>query len=118
MYRKFLKAKIHRAVVTDADLHYEGSLTIDKNLMDAAGILENELVQVVDVDNGARLETYAICGEAGKGEIKANGAAARLIHPGDRVIIMTYAYLDEFEMADWKPTVVLVDDKNAVKRNP
>jgi len=115
MYRKFLKAKIHRAVVTDADLHYEGSLTIDKNLMDAAGILENELVQVVDIDNGARLETYAIIGEAGKGEIKANGAAARLIHPGDLIIIMTYAYLSESELADWNPTIVLVNDDNSVK---
>jgi aspartate 1-decarboxylase len=115
MYRKFLKAKIHRAVVTDADLHYEGSLTIDKNLMDAAGILENELVQVVDIDNGTRLETYAISGEIGKGEIKANGAAARLMHPGDRIIIMTYAYLTESELANWNPTVVLVDENNSAK---
>ncbi len=115
MYRKFLKAKIHRAVVTDADLHYEGSLTVDKNLMQAAGILENELVQVVDIDNGARLETYAIGGEAGKGEIKANGAAARLLHPGDRIIIMTYAYLPDPELESWSPTIVLVNENNSIK---
>ena len=115
MYRKLLKAKIHRAVVTDADLNYEGSLTIDKDLLDAAGICEHELVQVVDIDNGARLETYAIIGEAGSGEIKMNGAAARLIHPGDRIIIMTYAYSPDPVPADWHPNVVLVNEDNSIK---
>ena len=115
MYRKLLKAKIHRAVVTDADLNYDGSLTIDKDLLDAAGILEYEMVQVVDIDNGARLETYALIGESGSGEIKANGAAARLIHPGDRIIIMTYAYTRDPVPADWSPSVVLVNDDNSIK---
>jgi aspartate 1-decarboxylase len=114
MYRKLLKAKIHRAVVTDADLNYEGSLTVDKDLLDAAGICEHELVQVVNIDNGTRLETYAIIGEAGSGEIKANGAAARLIHPGDRIIIMTYAYVLDSEFADWNPSVILVNDDNSI----
>ncbi|MCF6277875.1 MAG: aspartate 1-decarboxylase [Anaerolineales bacterium] len=115
MYRKFLKAKIHRAMVTEADLHYEGSLTVDKNLLDAAGIREYELVQVVDIDNGARLETYAIIGEAGSGAIKANGAAARLIHPGDRIIIMSYIHVPEPVPADWHPRIVLVNDDNSVR---
>ncbi|MBT3322161.1 MAG: aspartate 1-decarboxylase [Anaerolineae bacterium] len=115
MYRKLLKAKIHRAVVTEADLHYEGSLTIDKNLLDATGICEHEMVQVVDIDNGACLETYALIGEAGLGEIKANGAAARLIHPGDRIIIMTYGYVPEPELADWSPSIVLVNEDNSIK---
>ncbi|OQX61583.1 MAG: aspartate 1-decarboxylase [Anaerolinea sp. 4484_236] len=117
MYRKLLKSKIHRAIVTDANLHYEGSLTVDKNLLDAAGIYEHELVQVVDIDNGARLETYAIIGEAGSGEIKANGAAARLIRPGDRVIIMTYAYVPDPMHADWSPSIVLVNDDNSIKES-
>ena len=115
MYRKLLKAKIHRAIVTEADLHYEGSLTIDKELLDAAGICEYELVQVVDIDNGARLETYALIGKAGSGEIKANGAAARLIYPGDRVIIMTYGYARDPELANWTPTIILMNDDNSIK---
>jgi len=115
MYRKLLKAKIHRAVITQADLYYEGSLTVDKNLLDAADILEYEMVQVVDIDNGARLETYAIIGEAGSGEIKANGAAARLIHPGDRIIIMTYAHVPDPELAEWSPTILLMNEDNSIK---
>ncbi|MBT3337676.1 MAG: aspartate 1-decarboxylase [Anaerolineae bacterium] len=115
MYRKLLKAKIHRAVVTEADLHYEGSLTVDKNLLDAADILEYEMVQVVDIDNGTRLETYALIGEAGSGEIKANGAAARLIHPGDRVIIMTYVHVSEEELGHWQPKIILMNDDNSIK---
>ena len=115
MYRKLLKAKIHRAVVTEADLHYEGSLTVDKDLLDAADIREHEMVQVVDIDNGARFETYAIIGEAGSGEIKANGAAARLIHPGDRIIIMTYGYVPDPELAHWQPKIILMNDDNTIK---
>ncbi len=115
MYRKMLKAKIHRAVVTEADLHYEGSLTVDKDLLEAADIREYEMVQVVDIDNGARLETYAIIGEAGSGEIKANGAAARLIHPGDKIIIMTYAHVPEVELAHWQPKIVLMNNDNSIK---
>ncbi len=115
MYRKLLKAKLHRAVVTEADLHYEGSLTVDKNLLDEADIREYEMVQVVDIDNGARLETYAITGEAGSGEVKANGAAARLIHPGDRIIIMTYAHVPENELGHWQPKIILLNADNSIK---
>jgi len=115
MYRKMLKAKIHRAVVTEADLHYEGSLTVDKKILEAADILEHEMVQVVDIDNGVRLETYALVGEEGSGEIKANGAAARLIHPGDKVIIMTYAHVPNPELADWQPKIILMNDDNTIK---
>ncbi|NOY99974.1 MAG: aspartate 1-decarboxylase [Chloroflexi bacterium] len=115
MYRKLLKAKIHRAVVTDADLHYEGSLTVDAALLDAAGIREFELVQVVDVENGARLETYTIAGPAGSGVIRANGAAARLLNPGDHVIIMTYALVPEPLPEAWSPTIVLLDDANRIR---
>lgn len=115
MFRKILKAKLHRAVVTRADLHYEGSLTVDKNLLDAADIREYEMVQVVNIDNGARLETYALIGEAGSGEIKANGAAARLIHPGDKIIIMTYAHVPDPELARWQPKIILLNDDNSIK---
>lgn len=115
MFRKILKAKLHRAVVTGADLHYEGSLTVDKNLLDAADIREYEMVQVVDIDNGTRLETYALMGEAGSGEIRANGAAARLIHPGDKIIIMTYAHVPDPELARWQPKIVLLNDDNSIK---
>ena len=115
MYRKMLKAKIHRAVVTDADLNYDGSLTVDKALLDAAGIREFELVQVVDVESGARLETYTIAGEPGFGEIKANGAAARLIQPGDHIIIMSYAMIEEPLPDEWQPIVILVDENNAIR---
>jgi aspartate 1-decarboxylase len=112
MRRTLLNAKIHRATVTQADLHYVGSLTIDADLMKAADIVEGEQVQVVDITNGARLETYAITGEAGSGVIGINGAAAHLVHPGDMVIIMTYAQLEQDELADHRPTVVHVDEDN------
>jgi len=112
MRRTLLNAKIHRATVTQADLHYVGSLTIDADLMKAADIVEGEQVQVVDITNGARLETYAITGAAGSGVIGINGAAAHLVHPGDLVIIMTYAQLDAREAATHQPTVVHVDEAN------
>jgi aspartate 1-decarboxylase len=112
MRRTLLNAKIHRATVTQADLHYVGSLTIDADLMKAADIVEGEQVQVVDITNGARLETYAITGEAGSGVIGINGAAAHLVHPGDLVIIMTFAQLEPHELSSHQPTVVHVDAAN------
>ncbi|TCK22557.1 aspartate 1-decarboxylase [Pseudonocardia endophytica] len=114
MYRTLLNAKIHRATVTEADLHYVGSLTIDAGLMEEAGILEGEMVQVVDIDNGARLETYAITGARGTGVIGINGAAAHLVHPGDMVIIMTFAALEPHEIAGHTPRVVHVNAANEV----
>ena len=98
MRRRMLKSKIHRAVVTDANLHYVGSVTIDPDLIDAADILEHEQVAVVDIDNGARLETYAIAGVRGSGDLCLNGAAARLVQPGDRVIVISYADYDDAEL--------------------
>jgi aspartate 1-decarboxylase len=113
MRRRMMKSKVHRATVTDADVHYVGSITIDRDLMDAADLREYEQVAVVDVDNGARLETYVIEGERGTGDICLNGAAAHLIHPGDRVIIISYAEVDDAELADgWMPAVVHVDTAN------
>jgi len=112
MLRTMMKSKIHRATVTQADLHYVGSLTIDAGLMAAADIVEGEKVQVVDITNGARLETYAITGEPCSGVIGVNGAAAHLVHPGDLVIIMTYAQLEPAELATHEPTVVHVDEAN------
>jgi len=114
MYRTVLNAKIHRARVTAADLHYEGSISIDSDLMEAAGILPYERVQVVDVDNGARLETYAIEAPVGSGEIQVNGAAAHLLDVGDLVIIMSYVSVEDQEARGWKPTVVHVDGDNRV----
>ncbi|MFI6980992.1 aspartate 1-decarboxylase [Embleya sp. NPDC050154] len=114
MLRTLLSGKIHRARVTQADLHYVGSLTVDEDLLDAAGITEGEVVQVVDIDTGARLTTYAIPGPRGSGVIGANGAAARLIHPGDLVIVMAFALLDEAELATHRPRVVHVDADNRV----
>jgi aspartate 1-decarboxylase len=111
MRRRMLKSKIHRATVTSADLHYVGSISVDPTLMRAADILEGEQVSVVDIDSGSRLETYVIPG--GPGEICLNGAAARMVQPGDRVILMTYADLDEAELAEYAPTVVHVDTANA-----
>jgi aspartate 1-decarboxylase len=107
-----LKSKIHRAVVTDANLHYIGSVTIDPDLLDAADILEHEQVAIVDIDNGARLETYAIAGVRGSGDMCLNGAAARLVQPGDRIIVISYAEYDEAEMAAYAPRVVHVDTGN------
>jgi aspartate 1-decarboxylase len=112
--RTLLRAKIHRAVITNADLHYVGSLTIDEALMDAAGLHEFELVHIADVDNGSRLETYVIRGERGSGIIGANGAAARLLELGDRVIIMAYAQVEEPLPEDWSPRIVLVDQQNQI----
>lgn len=114
MLRTVLNGKIHRATVTGADLDYVGSITLDRDLMEAAGILEHERVQVVDVSNGARLETYAIAAEAGSGTVQLNGAAAHLIHQGDLVIVMSYAQCEEERARDWRPRVVLVDARNRV----
>jgi aspartate 1-decarboxylase len=107
-----MKSKIHRATVTDADLHYVGSITVDRDLMDAADLLEYEQVAVVDIDNGARLETYVIEGERGSGSICLNGAAALLVAPGDRVIIISYAEYEDEELEAYEPTVVHVDRSN------
>jgi aspartate 1-decarboxylase len=112
MRRFMLKSKIHRATVTDCDLNYIGSLTVDTDLLDAAGILENELVHVLDVNNGARFETYTIAGAPGSGEMRVNGAAARLVEPGDVVIVIAYGMYDEKELEEYRPTVVHVDATN------
>ncbi len=112
MRRTMMKSKIHRATVTEADLDYVGSVTIDRDLMDAADLLANEKVQIVDNTNGARLETYVIEGERGSGIIGINGAAAHLVHPGDTVILISYAELEDAEARTWEPTVVFVDDAN------
>lgn len=109
-----LKAKIHRAVVTEANLDYVGSITIDRDLMDEAGIVEYEQVHVVDIDNGNRLVTYVIEGERGSGVICLNGAAARLVHKGDKVIIMAYCHIDANEAKTMKPRVVFVDENNKI----
>ena len=112
MLIEMLKGKIHRARVTQAELNYVGSVTIDRTLMDAAGILEYEKVQIADVDNGERLETYVIAGEAGSGVICLNGAAARCVSTGDKVIIMAYAQVTPEEAQSFKPKVVFVDEAN------
>src|SRR3982751_6450539 len=114
MLRTMLKSKIHRATVTTADLHYVGSVTIDADLMDAADLLEGEQVTIVDIDNGARLVTYAITGERGSGVIGINGAAAHLVHPGDLVILISYGVMDETEAKSHLPRVVHVDGANRV----
>jgi aspartate 1-decarboxylase len=114
LQRIMLKSKIHRATVTDADLHYVGSITIDEELMDAADLLPYERVQVVDIDNGNRLETYVISGEPGSGVIMMNGAAARLIHRGDKIIIFSFHVVDEEEAHGYKPRIVYVDEFNRV----
>ena len=116
MRRTMMKSKLHRATVTQADLHYVGSLTLDRDLMDAADLLPNEKIQVVDIDNGARLETYVIPGERGSGVVCMNGAAARLVSPGDLVIIISYAELEDAEAQTWEPRAVLVDANNRVER--
>lgn len=109
---EMLKGKIHRANVTQAELNYVGSITVDEDLLDAAGILEYEKVQVVDIDNGNRLETYTIAGERGSGVVCLNGAAARCASVGDKVIIMAYCSLDAKEAKSHKPNVVFVNEKN------
>jgi aspartate 1-decarboxylase len=108
MQRVMLKSKIHRATVTDCDLHYVGSITIDPELLQAADIAEHEQVHVVDVDNGARFETYTLAGEPGSGAMKVNGAAARLVHRGDTIIVISYAQYDEAELERYEPRVVHV----------
>lgn len=115
--REMFKSKIHRATVTMSELYYEGSITIDKDLLEAADILEGEKVQVVNVNNGARFETYALEGPAGSGIICLNGPAARLGAVGDEVIIITYAYMNDEEARRHTPNVVLVDKDNKVKNN-
>jgi aspartate 1-decarboxylase len=110
MRRRMMKSKIHRATVTDANLHYIGSISLDPRLMELSDILEWEQVTIVDIDNGARFETYAIVGNPG--EITLNGAAARLVHPGDKVIIITYADFEDAELADFQPRIVHVDEQN------
>jgi aspartate 1-decarboxylase len=107
-----LKSKIHRATVTGSDLHYVGSITIDQDLLDAADIREHEQVHVVDVDNGARFETYTISGERGSGEVCINGAAARLVHTGDTIIVISYAEYSEEELESYVPRVVHVNKQN------
>ena len=111
-----LKAKIHRAVVTQADLDYVGSITIDADLLDESGIMEYEKVEIADIDNGNRFETYTIAGEAGSGVICLNGAAARLVNIGDKIIIMAYAQLTPDEARNHKPTVLFVDEDNRIVR--
>ena len=114
MLRTMLKSKIHRATVTKADLHYVGSVTIDADLMDAADLIEGEQVTIVDIDNGARLVTYAITGERGSGVIGINGAAAHLVHPGDLVILISYGQMDDAEARAYRPRVVHVDAANKI----
>lgn len=116
MQLTMLNGKIHRAVVKQAELNYVGSITIDPKLMEAAGILEYEQVQIVDVENGNRFETYTIDGEPGSGMICLNGAAARQVQVGDHVIIMAYCQMDAKEAADHKPKVVFVDEENHISR--
>ena len=118
MRRSLFKSKIHRATVTDADLDYEGSVTLDEQLMQAADILPYERVHIWNVTNGSRLETYALVGPSGSGVVCINGAAARHAHPGDRVIIATFADVEPAEAANWKPTVVRVDDRNQIVAGP
>lgn len=112
MFRTMLKSKIHRATVTQADLHYVGSVTIDADLMEAADLLEGEQITIVDIDNGNRLVTYAITGPRGSGVIGINGAAAHLVHPGDLVILIAYASMDDDDARHYRPRVVFVDADN------
>lgn len=114
MLRTMFKSKIHRATVTEADLHYVGSVTVDAELMDAADLLPGELVHIVDISNGSRLETYVIEGERGSGVIGINGAAAHLVHPGDLVILISYAQVDDAEARRLRPAVVHVDEANRI----
>jgi len=117
MHRTMCKSKIHRATVTGADLNYVGSITIDPVLMEAADLLEYEQVAVVNVNNGARFETYVIPGVRGDAEICLNGAAARLAHPGDKVIVISYAQYDEAEMERYRPRFIFVDEQNRISRD-
>ncbi len=115
MILNMLKGKIHKATVTQSELNYMGSITIDKDLMEAAGIIENEKVQIVNNNNGARFETYVIPGKRASGIICLNGAAARLVQTGDKVIIIAYAFMNEDEAKTYKPKVVFVNDDNSIK---
>ena len=114
MRRTMLKSKIHRATVTGSDLNYVGSITVDADLLEAADVLEHELVHVLDVDNGARFETYTIAGPRGSGEVTVNGAAARLVHTGDTVLVVSYAEYDEAELGRYEPKVVHVNADNRI----
>lgn len=114
MRRTMMKSKLHHARVTEADLRYVGSITIDRDLMDAADLLPNEKVQVVAIETGARLETYVIPGDAGSRTVCLNGPAARLVQPGDTVIIISYAEVDDAEAAAWEPTVLILDEDNRI----
>ncbi|MFT4287805.1 aspartate 1-decarboxylase [Nocardioides sp.] len=114
MLRTMMKSKIHRATVTQADLHYVGSVTVDQDLLDAADLLPGELVHIVDITNGARLETYTIAGPRGSGVLGINGAAAHLVHPGDLVILIGYAQMTTEEARELRPHVVFVDADNRV----
>jgi aspartate 1-decarboxylase len=115
MLLNLLKAKIHRATVTEANLAYEGSITIDKNILEASGIYAHEQVHVVDVNNGARFVTYVIEGKPGSGVMCVNGAAARLVTPGDRIIVIAYCHVTQEEAANHRPKVVLMDENNGIK---
>lgn len=115
MFRMMMNSKIHRAQVTQADLNYVGSITIDQDILDAVGMLPNEKVHIVNNNNGARFETYIIAGERGSGVICVNGAAARLVQKGDIVIIISYVYVDNNEVADHKPTVAIMGEHNTIK---
>ncbi|WP_301107042.1 aspartate 1-decarboxylase [Sporosarcina sp.] len=115
MIRMMMNGKIHRATVTEANLNYVGSITIDRDLLDAAGMLPNEKVQIVNNNNGARFETYIIAGERGSGVICLNGAAARLVQPGDIVIILNYVYLSDEEARTHQPNVLIMDEQNRIK---
>lgn len=116
MFRMMMNSKLHRATVTEANLNYVGSITIDRDLLDAAGMLPNEKVHIVNNNNGARFETYIIEGERGSGFICVNGAAARLVQPGDIVIIISYVYVTNQEAASHEPTVLLMDEKNRIQQ--
>jgi len=111
-----LKTKIHRAIVTQAELDYVGSITVDMDLLEQAGILEYEKVQIVDVNNGSRFETYTIAGERGSGVMCLNGAAARMVQTGDKIILMAYAQVTPEEASELRPTVLFVDEKNKVTK--
>lgn len=115
MLRMMLNSKLHRAVVTEADLNYVGSITIDQNLLDAVGMLPNEKVHIVNNNNGARFETYIIAGERGSGVICVNGAAARLVQKGDIVIILSYVYMMNDEAKEHKPTVAIMNENNSIR---
>ena len=114
MLRTMMTSKIHRATVTQADLHYVGSVTVDQDLLDAANLLPGEMVHIVDIDNGARLVTYTIAGERGSGVIGINGAAARLVHEGDLVILIAYGQMEDAEAREFEPSVVFVDSENKI----